>query len=100
MRLYSAALPDKPRAIALTKADLVTGEEAVAGLRRRLEAAGERVFLISAATGAGLPELLSYLAREVGASRGQRNSAGRTSGSSPDRKSPLPGPASSGTRTG
>ncbi|MCH8881902.1 MAG: GTPase ObgE [SAR324 cluster bacterium] len=100
MRLYSAALPEKPRAVALTKADLVTGEEAVAGLRQRLEAAGERVFLISAVTGAGLPGLLNYLAREVAAAHGQRNSAGRVSGSSPDRKSPRPGPASSGTSTG
>jgi len=69
MRLYAASLVEKRRALALTKTDLLPPDQ-VQALCRQLEAAtGEAVFPISAATGQGLPELLSYLAAEVRASR-------------------------------
>ena len=60
MGLYAASLMTKPRAVALNKTDLV-GEDQLAPLRAKLEAEGERVFPISAATGEGLPDLVSFL---------------------------------------
>ncbi len=69
MRLFSETLLDKPRAVALTKMDLHPDEGALARVRESLEAAGERVFPISAVSGAGLPELLHFLSGQVAARR-------------------------------
>ncbi len=69
MGQYSPGLLAKPRAVALTKTDTNPGEAHLAALRTGLEARGERVFAISAVSGAGLPELLRFLAREVAAQR-------------------------------
>jgi GTP-binding protein len=58
LEAYGEALADKPQLIALNKIDLADAELA-AGFAAELRAAGaERVFPISGATGAGIPELL------------------------------------------
>jgi GTP-binding protein len=101
LRLYSPALLTKPRAVALNKADLVPNLERLAPLRARLEERAETVYAISAATGQGLPELVSFLAERVNARRAavesDSRSIGRTSGSTPRRRAPLPPPVSSGS---
>jgi GTP-binding protein len=65
LELYAPGLLRKPRAVALTKADLEPGAEQLTALREGLEALGERVFVISAVSGAGLEALLRFLAGEV-----------------------------------
>ena len=69
MRLYEASLLDKPRAVALTKRDAAHDPDALQALRAALEARGERVFAVSAVTGAGMPDLLRFLAAEVARQR-------------------------------
>jgi GTP-binding protein len=69
LRLYSAPLLDKPRALALTKTDLLPPAD-VESLRAALaEATGERIFPISAVTGQGVEELVRFLSGEVVARR-------------------------------
>ncbi|MBI4082005.1 MAG: GTPase ObgE [Candidatus Lambdaproteobacteria bacterium] len=65
MRLYAPALVAKPRAVALTKADLFGERREQEALRARLEAAGERVLVISAVTGEGIAGLIRLLGAEV-----------------------------------
>jgi GTP-binding protein len=65
MRLYSPDLVAKPRAVALTKADLFGERKEQDELRARLEAAGERVQVISAVTGEGIAGLIHFLGAEV-----------------------------------
>ena len=74
MEAFSPALPDKPRAVALTKVDAVQDAAALEEIAARLEASGERVFLISAVSGRGLDELLTLLGGEVFALRRERAS--------------------------
>jgi len=69
LRLFSPGLLDKPRAVALTKADLVPAEEARALAAALRDACGVEVFPISAVTGEGVPALVQHLAREVFARR-------------------------------
>ncbi|MFN4019587.1 MAG: Obg family GTPase CgtA [Erythrobacter sp.] len=55
---YGADLADKPRLVVLNKLDLADAE-LVEGFRKELRAAGaDKVFAVSGATGAGIPELL------------------------------------------
>jgi GTP-binding protein len=55
---YGADLEDKPRLVALNKLDLADAE-LVEAFRKELIAAGaDKVFAVSGATGAGIPELL------------------------------------------
>jgi GTP-binding protein len=63
---YSEALAERPTWLVLNKADLLS-EEAVADLRVRFEDAfpGDRLFVISAATGAGLGALVDALTEEI-----------------------------------
>jgi GTP-binding protein len=68
---HSAALLEKPRLAAINKSDLFADHKALAPLRKKLERAGETVFVISSATGAGLTELVRELARRVAHSRKQ-----------------------------
>jgi GTPase len=69
LRLFSPGLTDKPRAVALTKVDLVPPEEARALAAALRDAGGVDVFPISAVTGQGVPALVRHLAREVFARR-------------------------------
>ena len=62
LRAYSAALAERPQIVVLNKADLLGAVPDVDARRERLEqhcaAAGMPLSVISAATGAGLTELL------------------------------------------
>ena len=69
LRLFSPGLLDKPRAVALTKVDLVPPHEARALAAALRDAGAGDVFPISAVTGEGVPALLRHLAREVFARR-------------------------------
>jgi GTP-binding protein len=65
LREHGGGLSALPRLLALSKADLMTTEDAEAAAQAwRARTAGE-VFLTSAATGAGLPELRAGLLRAV-----------------------------------
>lgn len=70
MEAFGPSLLDKPRAVALTKTDLVEKNPGVSQLQKTLAAKGEPVFPISSVTGEGLNELIGHLAREVAAVRG------------------------------
>lgn len=74
MEAFSATLLSKPRAVAITKKELVDGE-ILESLTKRLAGEGEEVFAISAVTGAGLPELLRYLSARVPAIREEARNA-------------------------
>ncbi len=67
LELYSKQLARYPRIIAGNKIDLTGAEENLDSLRQAVEeeGAGERVFTISAVTGAGTKELLYTIAAEV-----------------------------------
>lgn len=69
MAAFSPALPKKPRAVALTKVDAAAEPAELERIKAELEAEGERVFAISAVSGHGLEDLLTYLGREVFALR-------------------------------
>ena len=65
---YSADLARRPQLVAANKVDLYDGAAAdavLAPLRRHCAGAGVSLFPISAATGAGLPELLRAVARAL-----------------------------------
>jgi GTP-binding protein len=62
---FSTALLEKPRALALTKCDLLPEPEAGLLAAHMAEVTGERVFPISAVTGQGIQPLVRYLARQV-----------------------------------
>jgi GTP-binding protein len=55
---YGADLEDKPRLVALNKLDLADAELVEAFRTELLAAGADKVFAISGATGAGIPELL------------------------------------------
>jgi GTP-binding protein len=55
---YGADLADKPRLVALSKRDLADAELVEAFRRELLAAGADKVFAVSGATGAGIPELL------------------------------------------
>lgn len=55
---YGAGLEDKPRLVALNKLDLADAELVDAFRSELLAAGADKVFAISGATGAGIPELL------------------------------------------
>ena len=80
MRLYAASLPAKPRAVALTKADAAPEPAVVQGLITALEQRGERVFVISAVTGAGMPELRRHLSAQVAERRAAEQAAAEADG--------------------
>src|SRR5579875_3818055 len=66
---YGAGLAEKPEIIVLNKADALS-PRAVAARRGALaRASGQRVFVISAVSGAGVPELLQAIAQSLTARR-------------------------------
>jgi GTP-binding protein len=67
---FSPGLLEKPRAVALTKIDILPADEIPPLTDRFAEATGETVFPISAVTGRGIDPLVSYLAAHVRAARG------------------------------
>jgi GTP-binding protein len=73
LEAYGQGLAEKPEIVALSKADALTAEQAKEQLARLKRAAGKTPLLLSAASGAGVPEALGALlkvidqAREAGA---------------------------------
>lgn len=65
LRGFSADLINKPRMVALTKADLVPDPAELEKLRAELEAEGEEVLAISAVSGQGIEPLVRRLADQV-----------------------------------
>ena len=59
LEAFSPALLEKPQLVVLTKADAVDDGRTLAGRKRKIERAGFETMVISAATGQGLPELLT-----------------------------------------
>ena len=90
LEAFSATLPDKPRAVALTKTDAAPGAGAVQALAEQLRAAGETVFPISAVTGEGIPELVRHLGTQVFRLRRERASQDEYASASTPRRSPPP----------
>ena len=67
LALYGEGLAEKPRVVALSKADAITdADDKLAALK---EASGGEVMLISAASGQGMTEMLRALSRVVVAAR-------------------------------
>ncbi|MBV9784638.1 MAG: GTPase ObgE [Acidisphaera sp.] len=66
---YGGGLADKPELLALNKADAMTPREAAARRSALARAAGRPVALISAAGGAGVPELLRRLGTAIAQAR-------------------------------
>lgn len=65
LREHGGGLAALPRLLALSKADLLTAEDAESAAEAWRARTGGEVFLTSAATGAGLPELRTALLRAV-----------------------------------
>ena len=66
---YGGGLSDKPELIGLNKADAMTSRETSARLAALRKASGKPVFLLSGATGQGVPELLRALQNTIHAGR-------------------------------
>ena len=62
LRLYDAQLADRPEIICVTKAELPDAETCAELLR---EVTGKEVFLISAVTGRGIPELTRLIIQRL-----------------------------------
>src|SRR5207253_730492 len=61
LEAYGAGLADKPEIVALNKADAMTPEEIKRQTARLKRAAKRTPLVVSAATGAGVPEVLRAL---------------------------------------
>ncbi|MBN8906169.1 MAG: GTPase ObgE, partial [Rhodospirillales bacterium] len=66
---YGGGLADKPEIIGLNKADAMTPREASARRTALQKASGRPVFLLSGATGQGVPEVLRALQSAITAAR-------------------------------
>jgi GTP-binding protein len=58
---YAPDLAAKPQVVALNKMDVTETREAASAIQEAFEARGIRLYLVSAATGEGIPELLEVL---------------------------------------
>ena len=63
--MFSAELSERPQIIAANKSDIGFDEDKLAELREWAEEKGYPVFLISAATGEGVPELINAVYTEL-----------------------------------
>src|SRR6058998_1771559 len=63
---YAQSLADKPEIVALNKADALTPEQLKQQLARLKRAAKQTPLVVSAATGAGVPEVLRALVKVIG----------------------------------
>src|SRR6266704_1795836 len=83
---YSPALGARPQIVVVNKADLLEGDgaapmrAATERVRARCAEAGQPFFIISAATGSGLRELVSAIAAEIAGAREGRETVLVTSG--------------------
>ena len=62
---YDPRLAERPQIVAATKMDALDEPERLARLRKRVSADGRQLFEVSSATGAGIPELVAAMAREL-----------------------------------
>jgi GTP-binding protein len=69
---YGAGLAEKPEIIGLNKADAMTAREASARRAALTKASGQPVYLLSGATGQGVPEVLRVLMAGVTGARRER----------------------------
>src|ERR1700761_3464505 len=69
MAAYGGGLAEKPEIIGLNKSDSMTSRETSARLAALRKAAGRPVYLLSGATGQGVPEILRVLQNTIHATR-------------------------------
>ena len=65
LKEYSAKLAEKPQIVAANKTELPMAEEYLDKFISHVEGKGYKVFVISAATGKGINELIKYTAQEL-----------------------------------
>ena len=65
MEAYGGGLADKPEIIGLNKSDAMTPQETSARLAALRKASGCPVYLLSGATGQGVPEILRALQNAI-----------------------------------
>ena len=104
---YGGGLADKPELIGLNKLDAMTPREAAARRAALAKASGQRVLLLSGATGQGVPEVLRALQSTIDAARATktlplplRQGIGGRGQRSPTAPSPQPPPARGGGEVG
>ncbi len=86
---YGAGLEDKPEIVALSKADAVPAAEMKKKARALKKAAGVAPLIVSAASGAGVTEVLRALVPEIKTMRGEsKKDAGRKAAAAPTRWRP------------
>ncbi|MEA3539147.1 GTPase ObgE [Sphingosinicella sp.] len=84
LEAYGAGLEDKPQVVALSKIDLIDARGRAAKQRALEKACGHEVYLVSAATGEGLTEVLDALLSKIGEpARGTRKEADKQAAWSP-----------------
>jgi GTPase len=76
LEAYAHGLAEKPQIVALNKADAMTVEEIKHQVARLKRAAKAPSLVISAATGAGVPEVLRALLAEIKAAHGEKDAEG------------------------
>ena len=76
LRLFQPALAAKPQLVAANKMDAVTDDTEVQALKARALALGLPFFQVSAASGAGLPDVLEGIWRVLAAERAAAATAG------------------------
>src|SRR5262249_60849617 len=87
---YGDGLDDKPEIVALNKADALTADELRQQTARLKRAAKTTPLVVSAATGAGVPEVLRALLKVIGEARSAAGRARETAPARQPQSPPLP----------
>jgi len=77
LEAYGQGLADKPEIVALNKADALTPEQLKQQSARLKRVAEKKPLVVSAATGAGVPEVLRALLRIIDQGRARPTTAAR-----------------------
>src|SRR3990172_5978229 len=72
LQAFNAELAKRPHVVALNKTDIPEAEEKARELLKFFDSSGIKVFLISAATGKGLKELVNYVGSQVAEFKGRK----------------------------
>lgn len=72
LKAFNAELAKRPQVVALNKTDIPEAEEKARELLKFFNKLGIKVFLVSAATGKGLKELVNYVGSQVAERKGRR----------------------------
>ena len=72
LRAFNAELSKRPQVVALNKTDIPEAEEKARELLKFFNSLGIKVFIISAATGKGLKELVNHVGSEVAELKGRK----------------------------